>query len=203
MKLQYFPDVLHSSLIFPCKPCALSTESVVLVSRAWTWRPCIPEMFLVACVTCDNSMTLCHHAFVSSGCRYSCSQECSCNMARVASQCESRWKVTSAPVSAFPTTWSHHNALAKTRWSKAATIIDDRNIALHLFIYILLCINQFLCNLDWQFSSWLLATVNSSSPSAIYMRQWIWLALVQIMAWRRIGTKPLSEPMLAYCQLDT
>ena len=44
--------------------------------------------------------------------------------------------------------------------------------------------------------------VNSSPPSAAYMRQWIGSALVQIMAWRLIGIKPLSKPMLGYCQLD-
>ena len=36
----------------------------------------------------------------------------------------------------------------------------------------------------------------------IYMRQWIGWALAQIMACRLFGAKPLSEPMLDYCQLD-
>ena len=44
--------------------------------------------------------------------------------------------------------------------------------------------------------------VNSSPPSAAYMRQQIRSALVQIMACCLIGTKPLSEPMLEYCSLD-
>ena len=44
--------------------------------------------------------------------------------------------------------------------------------------------------------------INSSPPSAAYMRQWTGSALVQIMACRLIGAKPLSEPMLTYCQLD-
>ena len=44
--------------------------------------------------------------------------------------------------------------------------------------------------------------VNSSPPSAAYMRQWICSALVQIMACRLFGTKPLSKPTLGYCQLD-
>ena len=43
---------------------------------------------------------------------------------------------------------------------------------------------------------------NSVPPSAAYMRQWIWSALVQIMACRLYGAKPLSNPMLGYCQLD-
>ena len=43
---------------------------------------------------------------------------------------------------------------------------------------------------------------NSSPPSVAYMRQWIRLVLVQIMACRLFGAKPLSKPMLFYCQLD-
>ena len=45
--------------------------------------------------------------------------------------------------------------------------------------------------------------INTSPPSAAYMRQWIGSALVQIMAWRRMGAKSLSEPMLGYWKLDT
>ena len=43
---------------------------------------------------------------------------------------------------------------------------------------------------------------NSPPPSAAYMRQWIRSVLVQTMAWCLYGTKPLSEPMLGYFQLD-
>ena len=45
--------------------------------------------------------------------------------------------------------------------------------------------------------------LNLSPPSAAYIRQWIGSALVQIMACRLFGTKPLSKPMLGYCQLDS
>ena len=45
-------------------------------------------------------------------------------------------------------------------------------------------------------------SLNSSSPSSTYMRQWTGAALVQVMACRLFGTKPLPEPMLTYCQLD-
>ena len=45
--------------------------------------------------------------------------------------------------------------------------------------------------------------INSSPPSGVYMRQWIGSALVQIMAWRLFSTKPLSKPVLGYCQLDS
>ena len=34
------------------------------------------------------------------------------------------------------------------------------------------------------------------------MRRWIGSALVQIMACRLFGAKPLSKPMMSYCQLD-
>ena len=44
--------------------------------------------------------------------------------------------------------------------------------------------------------------INSFPPSAAYMRQWIWSTLVQIMACRLFGAKPLCKSMLGYCQLD-
>ena len=40
-------------------------------------------------------------------------------------------------------------------------------------------------------------------PSVAYMRHWTGSALIHIMACRLIGTKPLPESMLTYCQLDT
>ena len=45
-------------------------------------------------------------------------------------------------------------------------------------------------------------SLNSSPPSATYMRLWNGSSLVQIMDCRLDGTKPLSEPMLTYCQLE-
>ena len=45
--------------------------------------------------------------------------------------------------------------------------------------------------------------VNSSFPSAAYMRRCIGSALVQLMACRIYGTKAFSRPMLGYCQLDS
>ena len=44
--------------------------------------------------------------------------------------------------------------------------------------------------------------VNSSPPSAAYVRQLKGSALVQIMACRLFVAKPLSKPTLDYCQLD-
>ena len=48
----------------------------------------------------------------------------------------------------------------------------------------------------------ILMLFNSSPPSAAYMRQWIRSALVQIMACRLFGAKPLSKLMLGYRQFD-
>ena len=45
--------------------------------------------------------------------------------------------------------------------------------------------------------------VSSFPPSTAYMCQWSRSALVQVMACCPFGTKPLPEPMLAYCQLDS
>ena len=44
--------------------------------------------------------------------------------------------------------------------------------------------------------------INSSPPSAAYMRQWTGSSLVQVMPCRLFGAKPLPEPKLTYCQLD-
>ena len=67
--------------------------------------------------------------------------------------------------------------------------------------------NQFV-NLNFKLTftfSTLQATVpvNSSPPNAAYMRRWTGLSLVQVMACRLLGAKPLPEPMLIYCQLDS
>ena len=43
---------------------------------------------------------------------------------------------------------------------------------------------------------------NSSPSSDAYMRQWFEVAFALILAWCRIGAKPLSKPMLSYYQLD-
>ena len=47
-----------------------------------------------------------------------------------------------------------------------------------------------------------LYAINSSLPCAAYMPQWTGSALVQAMACRLLGAKPLHEPMLAYYRLD-
>ena len=44
--------------------------------------------------------------------------------------------------------------------------------------------------------------INSSHPSAVYMRKSPGSALLQIMVCRLFGTMPLSKPMLGFYQLD-
>ena len=46
-------------------------------------------------------------------------------------------------------------------------------------------------------------SLNWTHSSAAYMRRWTGLLLVQVMACSLFGSKPLPEPMLAYCQLDS
>ena len=66
------------------------------------------------------------------------------------------------------------------------------------FIWFNIIICQYACTTNT--SSQL--SYNSSPPSAANIRQWIGSALVQIMACCLFGTKPLSKPMLGYCQSD-
>ena len=63
---------------------------------------------------------------------------------------------------------------------------------------------------QYGFRQWL----NAEQAASHFMNQWCFLlmhiyirqnniaTLLQIMAWRLFGTKPLSETMLPYCQLD-
>ena len=44
--------------------------------------------------------------------------------------------------------------------------------------------------------------VNSFPPGAECMRLWTGATLLQVMACRLFGAKPLPEPMMTYCQLD-
>ena len=49
----------------------------------------------------------------------------------------------------------------------------------------------------------LITAVNTSPLNVAYMRLWTGSSLIQVMAWRRRGAKPLLEPMLIYCQSDS
>ena len=48
---------------------------------------------------------------------------------------------------------------------------------------------------DINVNSVLYGGINSSPPSAAYIRQWTRWALVQVMVFRLFGAKPLPEPM--------
>ena len=64
---------------------------------------------------------------------------------------------------------------------------------------------------DWSVKSWNDFVQSDSStprpspptPSDAYMRHWSGSTLVQVMACRLLGAKPLPEPMLAYCLLSS
>ena len=82
-------------------------------------------------------------------------------------------------------------------------------ILLHVFVWSLFnchISSTFVFNFFWQtgMMPWLLMTwwFNSLRPSDAYMRQLTRPLLVQILACRLVGAKPLSEPTLVYCQLD-
>ena len=67
----------------------------------------------------------------------------------------------------------------------------SRNCHLH-------CYSHLALEMETSMKFW---DFKSSPPSAVYVRQWIVSALVQIMACRLFGVKPLSKPILGYCQL--
>ena len=64
---------------------------------------------------------------------------------------------------------------------------------------------EYLCRFwrNWHHFCFLVVNhLNSPPPSATHMHQWTVSALVQVMACRLYGAKPLPEPILDYCQLD-
>ena len=70
---------------------------------------------------------------------------------------------------------------------------------------VIVAIENFTAKWNYDFRSDILnmlASVNSSPPSAAYMRQGTGSSLVQVMSCRLFDAKPLPEPVLAFCQLD-
>ena len=64
-------------------------------------------------------------------------------------------------------------------------------------------------NASWQFWSWIVSWlwqtvwyITNCLTHLPLMPQWIGAALVEVMACRLLDAKPLSKPMLGYCQLD-
>ena len=69
-----------------------------------------------------------------------------------------------------------------------------------LFYFIYVILSDYLNRSDAFIHTSMVASracgnLNSSLHSAVYMRQWVVSALVQIMACRLFGTKPLFEPI--------
>ena len=66
----------------------------------------------------------------------------------------------------------------------------------------------FVVKYPWLFFAWMSTHIgrqivfNSCPPTAAYMRQCIGSALVQILACRLFGAKPLPKPVLGYCKLE-
>ena len=63
-------------------------------------------------------------------------------------------------------------------------------------------VDQDLCRLVLIWCNKLHVFLNSSPPHATLMHQWTGSALIQVMAYRLFGAKPLPEPVLTYCELD-
>ena len=87
------------------------------------------------------------------------------------------------------------NEMAGSR-DRQCDVISDIPLSLHWW-----CHMWHTC-ISFMLVSQLEAGVNTSPPSAAYMRQWNGSALVQIMACLLFNPKPLSKPTLGYCQLD-
>ena len=82
------------------------------------------------------------------------------------------------------------------------TLFNENNWILTQFLLlIIIYLNENNSALAQMIGSWIVD--RPSPPSAAYMRQWTGSAFVQVMACRLFGAKPLSEPMLAICQLDS
>ena len=63
------------------------------------------------------------------------------------------------------------------------------------------CINEMLCFESW-FQHWEAICALSMQYTSL-LHQWYRSALLQVMVFRLLGTKPLTEPAPAYCQLDS
>ena len=105
--------------------------------------------------------------------------------------------------------WYNRNLLLINTEKSNVMIIASKLVAIELWRFcnwLIQCtLNQNNCTTigtKWRPLVWP-QCVNSSPPSYAYMRRWTGPSLIQVMACRLFGAKPLSEPMLAYCQLDS
>ena len=93
----------------------------------------------------------------------------------------------------------HADRLTPSRWLK----MSWQKIGTRPSAITLLALLRLQCHMIISRNMYMaLYLFNSSPPSAPYMSKWIESALTQKMACRLFGAKPLSKPMLGYCQLD-
>ena len=84
--------------------------------------------------------------------------------------------------------WVINNFIAYLVFYSSSTLLWSHHQSVWMAIHTRLCDS--------------LLRINLSPPKAAYMHQWTGSALVQIMACRLIGAKPLSKLILGYCQFD-
>ena len=89
--------------------------------------------------------------------------------------------------------WTCHQLMLPTPVARSLKILSNTGT----WKYSLIC--KSACEILMAKKLWKKPYVNSSSPRAAYMSQWIRSVLVKIMACRLVGAKPLSKPRLEYC----
>ena len=104
--------------------------------------------------------------------------------------------------------WRHHTLDGAEPVANTVLDTNSKPFASSKFLHKLMLSNKFL-SVDIIQNGWRnlakyrsARRVDSSPPSAAYIRRWTVSALVQVMACRLGGAKPLSEPMMTYCPWD-
>ena len=105
------------------------------------------------------------------------------------------WSGFLAPMRAFSKGAPHHFPKAQAFKCGHRNFGDDR-----VYIRTKWCRLNKMYQTPVKRSSWL---GYFFSPSAVYMRRWIWSALIRVMVSRLLGAKPLPKPVLTYNQLDS
>ena len=95
-------------------------------------------------------------------------------------------------------------------------LLKENHISKHLWLELwILKPKEYLVRTSFTRMNWIMIHIwkaaiykhqphfNSFPPSAAYMRQWTGSGLFQVMACRLFGAKPLPEPILVYCYLDS
>ena len=95
-----------------------------------------------------------------------------------------------------PTRWPHHQRITHLK-APAFVHYNDEFGCCQFYAS-----NIIFANLSHDVDN-ITIILNSSPPSAVYIRHWIGSALVRVMVCRLFGAKPLSKPMLGHYQLDS